>query len=227
MDSVREIAHRHNIKVIEDAAQAHGASYKGVRVGTIGDAAAFSFYPAKNLGAFGDGGAVITNDAKLADQVRVLRNYGSRTKYYNESKGFNSRLDDLQAACLRVKLAKLEEWNARRRRAAVYYLKGFAGVPGLTLPQLLTGVNPVWYAFVIRHPQRNALQKHLLTAGIETLIHYPLPPHLQEAYGEMGYTKGCFPIAEKMAEEVLSLPISPHLSVKQQDYVIERVASFS
>jgi len=211
MDPLKEIAHKHDLRVIEDAAQAHGARYKGRRVGTLGDAAGFSFFPSKNLGAVGDGGAVVTNDAELADKVRVLRNYGSRVKYYNEVKGFNSRLDELQAALLRVKLVKLDEWNARRRALAAQYLEALRDIPDLTLPYVPEWAEPVWHLFVVQHPQRDALQKHLVGAGIGTLIHYPIPPHLSDAYADEGWVAGDFPITEIMAGRTLSLPIGPHL----------------
>lgn len=225
MDALNEIAAPHGIKVIEDAAQAHGARYKGRRAGALGDAAAFSFYPGKNLGALGDGGAITTDDAQLADAVRVLRNYGSRVKYYNEHKGFNSRLDELQAALLRAKLPKLDEWNARRQKIAEQYRQGFANIPGLLLPYVPKYIDPVWHLFVVRYLERNALQKHLTAADVGTLIHYPLPPHLQQAYAEMNFGRGSFPLSERLAEEVLSLPIGPHLSSAEADHVVTEVTN--
>jgi dTDP-4-amino-4,6-dideoxygalactose transaminase len=227
MDAINEVAALHGIKVIEDAAQAHGARYKGRSVGALGDAAGYSFYPGKNLGALGDGGAVTTNDAELADRIRVLRNYGSRTKYYNEAKGFNSRLDELQAALLRVKLAKLDEWNSRRKQIATHYLHTLEGVADLILPSVPDGVEHVWHLFVVRHPDRQLLLDHLASAGIGTLIHYPRPPHLQAAYAELGYVLGDFPFSERVAEEVLSLPIGPHLSDETVDYIISQLSSFN
>lgn len=216
MDVINAVAKKHSLKVIEDAAQAHGARYKGRRVGSLGDAAGFSFYPGKNLGALGDGGAVTTNDAELAEKVRVLCNYGSRMKYHNEVKGFNSRLDELQAAFLREKLKKLDEWNARRKVLAAEYLQQLSPRPGegvreITLPFVPDWANPVWHLFVVRSPQRDALQRHLADCGIGTMIHYPIPPHLQPAYAELGYREGVFPIAERIHRQVLSLPIGPHL----------------
>jgi len=225
MDALNEIAAPHGIKVIEDAAQAHGARYKGRRTGALGDAAAFSFYPGKNLGALGDGGAITTDDAQLADAVRVLRNYGSRVKYYNEHKGFNSRLDELQAALLRAKLPKLDEWNARRQKIAEQYRQGFANIPGLLLPYVPKYIDPVWHLFVVRHLKRNTLQKHLTAADVGTLIHYPLPPHLQQAYAEMNFARGSFPLSERLAEEVLSLPIGPHLSSAEAAHVVTEVTN--
>jgi dTDP-4-amino-4,6-dideoxygalactose transaminase len=223
MDPINALASRYGLKVIEDAAQAHGARYKGRRAGGLGDAAGFSFYPGKNLGALGDGGAVVTNDDKLADRVRVLRNYGSKIKYNNEVKGYNSRLDELQAALLRVKLRKLDEWNDRRRAVAKKYLQYFAAVPELILPGVPDWAEPVWHLFVVRHPQRDALQKKLGEAGIGTLIHYPIPPHRQPAYADFGYGEGDFPISERIASEVLSLPMGPHLVEKDFRDVIQKV----
>jgi dTDP-4-amino-4,6-dideoxygalactose transaminase len=226
MDAIKEVAAPFGLKIIEDAAQAHGTLYKGRRVGGLGDAAGFSFYPGKNLGAFGDGGAVTTNDARLAERVRRLRNYGSQEKYYNETKGFNSRLDELLAALLRVKLKRLDEWNERRKAVARYYLQALEGTAGLRLPFVPEWADPVWHLFVVEHPDRAGLQEHLSARGIGTLIHYPLPPHLQEAYVELGYGRGSFPISEKMAGEVLSLPMGPHLSQEQADDIVSEVASF-
>lgn len=227
MDPLRDLASSYGLKVIEDAAQAHGAQYKGRRAGSLADAAAFSFYPGKNLGALGDAGAVVTNDDALADAVRVLRNYGSREKYYNETKGYNSRLDELQAALLSVKLSKLDEWNRRRKHVAARYLRELEGAGGVGLPRVPSWSDPVWHLFVVQHPDRTRLQSHLSAAGVGTLIHYPKPPHLQEAYVELGYSRGTFPIAEQMADEVLSLPIGPHMSDADVDFVISQVASFN
>jgi dTDP-4-amino-4,6-dideoxygalactose transaminase len=226
MNSIRALSREHELRVIEDAAQAHGATWEQRRTGTLGDAAGFSFYPGKNLGAFGDGGAVVTNDDELADRVRVLRNYGSRRKYYNEVKGFNSRLDSLQAAFLRVKVPHLDEWNSKRREIARQYLDGLAGLPGLELPGVAATADPVWHVFAVRHSQRDPLQCYLADFGIGTLIHYPVPPHLSGAYAEAGYKKGAFPLAESLAETVLSLPIGPHLSSAQVATIIDRVAAF-
>lgn len=211
MDPINAIAQRHGLKVVEDAAQAHGARYKGRRVGSLGKAAAFSFYPGKNLGALGDGGAVTTNDDALADQLRVLRNYGSRIKYHNEVKGFNSRLDELQAAFLREKLAILDEWNERRRLASADYCNVLAG-SGLELPWVPEWAEPVWHLFVVRHPQRDRLQAALSASGVTTMIHYPIPPHLQTAYADLGMRTGSLPITEAIHREVLSLPLWPQIS---------------
>jgi dTDP-4-amino-4,6-dideoxygalactose transaminase len=227
MDAIKEVAAPRGLKVIEDAAQAHGALYKGRPAGSLGDAAGFSFYPGKNLGAMGDGGAITTNDDGLADRLRVLRNYGSRVKYYNEEKGFNSRLDELQAALLRVKLRRLAGWNARRREIAALYLAALEGVPRLALPRVPPYADPVWHLFVVRHPERDRLQQSLAAAGVGTLIHYPVPPHLQRAYAELGYPAGSFPVAEGMAKEVLSLPMGPHASDAQAEYVVGQLSAFA
>ncbi|MDO8775169.1 MAG: DegT/DnrJ/EryC1/StrS family aminotransferase [Burkholderiaceae bacterium] len=219
MDPILAIARKHGLRVLEDGAQAHGARYKGQRLGAHGDAVAWSFYPGKNLGAMGDGGAVTTNDAQLADRIRVLRNYGSRVKYVNEVQGYNSRLDPLQAAILRVKLAHLDEWNARRSAIAVRYQLGLADF-GLTLPHVPDWAEPAWHLYVVQHPMRDMLHKALADAGVGTLIHYPIPPHLQQAYAQAGWEKGAFPLAERMANEVLSLSMGPHLEPDQVDAVI-------
>jgi dTDP-4-amino-4,6-dideoxygalactose transaminase len=225
MDAIRALARDHGLKIVEDAAQAHGATFNGKRAGSLGDAAGFSFYPGKNLGALGDGGAVVTSDDELADRVRLLRNYGSRKKYYNEVKGFNSRLDSIQAAFLRVKLQHLEQWNKRRREIAAHYLRELA-TPELTLPAVAPGTDPVWHVFVVRHPERDALQTHLANAGIGTLIHYPVPPHLARAYRELGFQQGDFPITESLANTVLSLPIGPHLPDKSWKAVVDATRAF-
>ena len=219
MDAINLIGKKYNLKVIEDAAQAHGAHYKGKRVGTLSDAAGFSFYPGKNLGAIGDGGAVTTNDSDLADKVRVLCNYGSRVKYHNEVKGFNSRLDELQAAFLREKLKKLDGWNEQRKLVANNYLSAL-GNCGVVLPHIPEWADPVWHLFVVRSPNRGQLQKKLGDAGVGTMIHYPIPPHLQRAYAELDYSRGAFPIAEKIHAEILSLPIWPGMNSVQIQYVI-------
>lgn len=215
MDPIVAIARRHGLKVLEDAAQAHGALYKGRKAGALGDAAGWSFYPGKNLGAFGDAGAVTTNDDDVADRVRVLRNYGSRTKYFNEVRGFNSRLDPLQAAFLRVKLRYLDEWNARRRAVAERYLAELKGVGSLILPAVHKQAEPCWHLFVVRHPRRDLLQQHLTQGGIGTLIHYPIPPHLSDAYAEEGFKERHLLITEELAQTALSLPMGPHLEASQ------------
>lgn len=225
MDAINAIARQHGLKVIEDAAQAHGARYKGRRVGTLGDAAGFSFYPGKNLGAIGDGGAVTTNDADLADKVRVLSNYGSRLKYHNEVKGFNSRLDELQAAFLREKLKRLDGWNRQRQILATEYLRQLVA-PELTLPFVPDWADPVWHLFVVRSSRRDALQAYLQQQCIGTMIHYPIPPHLQNAYSELGLKQGVLPISEIIHREALSLPMGPALSSTQVEYVCRTVNGF-
>ncbi|MHB1116072.1 DegT/DnrJ/EryC1/StrS family aminotransferase [Sideroxydans sp.] len=224
MDAILDIAKKHGLRVLEDGAQAHGARYKGKRIGAHGDVVAWSFYPGKNLGAFGDGGAITTNNAEFADRIRVLRNYGSRVKYVNDVKGFNSRLDPLQAAALRVKLRYLDEWNDRRKAIAGRYRAGFEGT-GLTLQHSPEWSDSAWHLFVVRHPRRDALQKILTEAGIGTLIHYPIPPHKQRAYADIGMAAEAFPLASRIADEVLSLPIGPHLSSELADEVISAVRS--
>ena len=226
MEIIWQIAEKHRLTIIEDAAQTHGGWYRDRMAGNLGDAAGFSFYPSKNLGAFGDGGAVTTNNDELADKIRVLRNYGSRQKYYNEVKGHNSRLDPLQAAFLRVKLNHLDDWNKRRDRIAKRYLDNLRHTPDLGLPLVPAGIVPVWHLFVISHPERDRLQAYLKDHGIGTLIHYPVPPHLSEAYQELGYQAGDFPITEKLADTFLSIPIGPHLSMDDADCVIETIQEF-
>lgn len=228
MDAINRIAKKHNLKVIEDAAQSHGALYNKKRTGTLSDAAGFSFYPGKNLGAFGDAGAIVTNDDYLADKVKVLRNYGSKVKYFNDVKGFNSRLDPLQAAFLRVKLKYLDQWNERRRKIACRYLEDLKSVSGLELPLVEKHIEPAWHLFVVRHPERSRLQKFLSENGIETLIHYPVPPHLSKAYeGEIKNENGeSLAVTERLAKTVLSLPIGPHLSFEEQDFVINALQRF-
>ncbi len=215
MDPIGAFAARHGLRVLEDAAQAHGARYRGRRVGGLGDAAAWSFYPGKNLGALGDGGAVTTDDDALAERLRTLRNYGSRTKYVHETLGVNSRLDELQAAVLRVKLRHLDRWNERRREVAAHYLAALADLApttGLTLPAVPAWAEPVWHLFVVRSPERDRLQQHLKAQGIETLVHYPTPPHRQGAYRHLELLPGRLPLAEALHEQVLSLPLGPHLT---------------
>lgn len=222
MDGIKEVANAHKLWILEDAAQGHGARYKGKRVGSLADVAAWSFYPGKNLGAFGDAGAVTTNDSEIADRVRTLRNYGSRIKYFNEVQGFNSRLDEIQAATLRVKLKYLDEWNERRLTIAAYYREQLSQT-NLVLPVVPEWAEAVFHLFVVRSVNRDELRSRLEEAGIHTLIHYPVPPHLQAAYSNLGFAKGAFPISEKIHEEVLSLPIGPHLSESQAKAVVDAV----
>jgi dTDP-4-amino-4,6-dideoxygalactose transaminase/predicted nucleic acid-binding protein len=220
MEPILAIAKKHGLRVLEDGAQAHGARYKGKRIGAHGDVVAWSFYPGKNLGAYGDGGAITTDDPELAERISILRNYGSRVKYVNEVCGFNSRLDPLQAAALRVKLKVLDEWNARRANLAAVYNNQLVNM-GLKLPVVPAWAEPVWHLYVVEVPARDTLQKKLTDAGVGTMIHYPIPPHLQQAYANTGFSAGDFPIAERMAKQVLSLPIGPQLRVEQQEFVID------
>ena len=223
MDAIVRIARKCGVKVIEDNAQAHGARYRGRRTGSLGDAAAISFYPGKNLGAFADAGAVTTNDDELADRIRALRNYGSIKKYHNDFKGYNSRMDELQAAFLKVKLGRLDEWNSRRCSVAARYLSELDGIPRLKLPIVPEGVEPVWHIFALRHPRRTELQASLAKAGIGTLIHYPIPPHLSGAYAISGWKPGDFPIAEEIAKTELSLPMGSHLTPERQHAAIQAI----
>ena len=222
LDPILAIARQHGLRVLEDAAQAQGARYKGRRIGGHGDVVAWSFYPGKNLGALGDAGAVTTNDPELAERIRVLRNYGSRVKYVNEVQGYNSRLDPIQAAVLRVKLQHLDAWNVRRAAIASTYLEGLRNT-ALMLPQVPEFADPAWHLFVIRHQNRAALQKQLTDAGIGTLIHYPIPPHRQQAYASSSFKHDAFPIASRMADEVLSLPMGPHLSKQDAAHAVAAI----
>jgi dTDP-4-amino-4,6-dideoxygalactose transaminase len=219
MDAIVALGRDHGIPVIEDAAQAQGARYRGRRAGTLGDAAGFSFYPGKNLGAMGDAGAVTTDDDALAERVRTLRNYGSKVKYHHDVPGMNSRLDSIQAAALRVKLRYLDEWNGRRRSLAARYIEGLGGVEGLVLPAPAEWAEPVWHLFVVGSPQRDTLQRRLSEAGVDTIIHYPIPPHRTGAYAG-GFAGVRLPVAERLADEVLSLPMGPHLSAEDADVVV-------
>ena len=225
MGPINDIAQRHGLRVVEDAAQAHGARYRDRRVGSLADAAGWSFYPTKNLGAYGDAGAVTTDDDELAEKVRLLRNYGSKTKYYNEEKGINSRLDELQAALLRVRLKHLDEWNSRRTRIAGKYLEELRETE-LMLPAVCAGACPVWHLFVVRSRHREELQAYLKSRGVHTLVHYPVPPHLQKAYPELALPAGSLPITEAIHREVLSMPMGAHLPDAGVLRVIEGVRSF-
>ncbi len=226
MDQIMLIAEKHGLKVIEDAAQAHGSLYKGRKSGSLGHAAGFSFFPGKNLGALGDSGAVTTNDASLADKVRVLRNYGSEKKYHNSYKGYNSRLDELQASLLRAKLPHLDEDLARRKQVAAIYNKELNGVLNLTLPNVQEWSSHAWHLYVVRSSKRELLQQHLKSEGVETLIHYPIPPHLQPAYSEYRFMERELPLADVISREVLSLPMGPHLNPEQCETVIRTIQSF-
>lgn len=225
MDEINKIARKYNIRVIEDAAQAHGARYKGFRVGALADAAAFSFYPGKNLGALGDAGAVTSNDSSLTGIVKELGNYGSKVKYVHENIGYNSRLDELQAAILRVKLSKLDQWNLTRKTIANFYLENITG-KNFVLPHSEEWADSVWHLFVVRHPERERLRSYLLSKGIEVMIHYPIPPHLQKAYESKTSLYKTLPIAEEISNTSLSLPIGPHLSQEEIAYICETANNF-
>jgi dTDP-4-amino-4,6-dideoxygalactose transaminase len=224
MEPINEIAREYGLKVIEDSAQAHGARYKNKPIGGLGDASGFSFYPGKNLGALGDGGAVTTNDSDLADNIRILRNYGSRKKYENEIKGFNSRLDELQAAFLCEKLKSLNQHNERRRQIADTYMTELAKVTNIILPVVPEWAEPVWHQFVVRTSNRDRLIKHLHDTSISTMIHYPIPPHLQLAYSEL--KEKSFPLSTKIHSTVLSLPIDPTLNSIEIIEIIDAVNAF-
>lgn len=225
MDAITQIARRHGLLVFEDSAQGHGAFYKGRRTGSLGDAAGFSFYPGKNLGAYGDGGAVVTNDPVIADRVRMLRNLGQRAKYDHQVKGYNHRLDTVQAAVLRVKLPHLDHWNAGRRRAAAEYDRLLADLPVIS-PRVAAGAGHIYHLYVIRVRDRDGLMQHLKQAGIATGIHYPVPIHLQAAYRDLGYKRGDFPITETLADEILSLPMYAELSNDAIAYVVDAIAAY-
>lgn len=219
MGEIKRVASKYGLKVIEDAAQAHNAKYYGVKAGALGDAAGFSFYPTKNLGALGDGGAVTTNDDDLADKVRMLRNYGSKVKYEHCYKGHNSRLDEMQAAVLRVKLRYLDMWTKERQTIAEYYISNIIN-KNIKLPAMMTDIDNVWHVFPILYPDRKTAQKQLLDQKIMTAIHYPIPIHLQKAYVELGYTVGDFPCAEKIANEEISLPLWQGMRQEELDVII-------
>lgn len=241
MTPIMDIANKYNIKVLEDAAQAHGADYNGKKCGSLGNAAAFSFYPGKNLGAFGDGGAITTDDYELADKVRTLANYGSKLKYYNDSKGYNCRLDEIQAAILRVKLKYLDNWNKRRHQLAMSYstisnynirlpyqdleCNRYEDVISYVLPLSGANVIPCWHQYVIQSKTRDTLAQNLKSVDIETMIHYPVPPHKQKAY--MEYNRMNFPIADKVANVCLSLPISPFHDLEDIERITSTITDFS
>lgn len=226
MDAIQEIANRHHLFVIEDACQAHGARYHGHRTGSLGDAAAFSFYPAKNLGAYGDGGIAVTNDPVIAEKVRMLRDYGQLEKYHHLTIGYNSRLDTLQAAVLRVKLSHLDAWNAARRDHAAHYTRLLAGSEVVT-PTVMADVESVWHLYVIRSHCPDGLRNHLTQHNIQTGIHYPIPIHLQPAYLHLGYKTGDFPVTEKYAKEILSLPMYAELQPDAITHVVDVIRAFN
>lgn len=225
MDKIMDIAKKHNLYVVEDSAQAHGALYKGKRVGSFGDAAGFSFYPGKNLGALGDAGAVVTNNNELAEKIRAFGNYGSDYKYHHIYKGNNSRLDEMQAAFLSIKLSCLDRMNEERRKIAKKYLDRIDN-PLVKLPVVEEFAQPVWHIFAVRCDKRNELEKYLCDNGIGTNKHYPIPMHLQECYKDLGYQQGDFPIAEEISKTELSLPMFYGMSDKQVEYVITKINEF-
>jgi dTDP-4-amino-4,6-dideoxygalactose transaminase len=223
MDRIMEIAARHNLKVVEDAAQAHGARWRGRRVGSLGDAATFSFYPGKNLGAFGDAGAVISNDEELIERVRMLANHGRLEKYTHRMEGHNSRLDGLQAAILRVKLRHLDQWNETRRQHADFYREALTGSE-VRSPEVNENALPVWHLFVVRVPDRESFQQRLKDQGVATGIHYPVPLHLQPAYEHFQLSRGSFPVTEMVANEVVSLPMYPELTSEQLETIVNALS---
>lgn len=225
MDKICAIAKKYDLQIIEDCAQSHGACYGGQMTGSFGISGCFSFYPTKNLGAFGDAGAIVTDDKDFADKIRMMRNYGSKIKYYNEIEGVNSRLDEMQAALLRVKLAHLNELNQERAVLADRYTRGINNCKILK-PQVRNGASSIYHQYVIRCEDREKLQKFLMDKGIQTQIHYPVPPHLAECYERLGYKKGDFPVTEKYSNEVLSLPIYTGMTLEEQEYVIEKLNKF-
>ena len=223
MEKIWQLAKKYDLKIIEDSAQAHGAMYNNIRTGNLGNASGFSFYPGKNLGALGDGGAITTNDEALFNKMKTIANYGSEKKYYNETKGFNSRLDELQAAILNIKLLKLDEDNAKRRKVAKYYCEHINN-PAIILPTYKNDNSHVWHVFVIRNKKRNTLKQYLQQQGVETLIHYPIPPHKQAAYPELKHYS--LPLTEQIHEEVLSLPISPVLDMAEVELITEAINKY-
>ena len=220
MKNICEIAEKYNLKIIEDCAQSHGAKFDEKMTGTFGAAGCFSFYPTKNLGAFGDSGAVVTNDEELANKIKMLRNYGSEIKYHNKLEGVNSRLDEIQAALLRVKLKHLNELTDERERIAERYLTGIKN-PNIILPTIREGSNHVWHQFVVRCDNRDRFKNYLEQKNIKTVIHYPIPPHLAECYKRLGFKRGDFPLTEKFSDEVLSLPMFNGITADEIDYVID------
>jgi len=226
MPQIMSIAAENGLKVVEDNAQAHGARFAGKLTGAFGHANASSFYPTKNLGALGEAGAITTDSDELCEAAKIWRNYGSEKRYYNQVKGYNNRIDELQAGLLSLKLRYLSQWTAERQQAAARYLSNMAGISGLVLPHTHVDATHVFHLFVLRTVQRNELQNYLSEKGITTVIHYPIPPHLQQAYSPSGYERGDFPVAELLAETSLSLPLFPGIREDQIDYVSEQIIGF-
>ena len=225
MEDIKEIAERHHLYLLEDCAQSHGAAYKGQMTGTFGDVGCFSFYPTKNLGAFGDAGAIVTDRPEIAERIRMLRNYGSRKKYFNEIEGVNSRMDEIQAALLSVKLSHMQELTQERILAGQYYEEQIRN-PCIVKPDIRSGADHVYHQYVIRCKDRDRLKAYLDEHGIETQIHYPVPPHLAECYQYLGHHPGDFPITERDADEVLSLPLYTGITKEEQDHVITVLNQF-
>lgn len=225
MDKICDIARKYNLKVVEDCAQSHGACFGGKMTGTFGDVGCFSFYPSKNLGAFGDAGAIVTNDAHIAESVKIFRNYGSEKRYYNKVVGTNSRLDEIQAGLLRVKLQHLPELTAERMKISEAYLRNIRN-SRIKLPKIRDNATAIWHQFVIRCEERDRLQEYLKEHGIDCIIHYPIPPHLSEAYRYLGMKKGSLPITEKYAQEVLSLPLYNGMTKEECQYVTDCINNF-
>jgi dTDP-4-amino-4,6-dideoxygalactose transaminase len=225
MQPILDFARQNDLLIIEDCAQSHGALYRGRKTGSLGNVAAFSFYPTKNLGAYGDGGMVVTNDESLAEKVRLLRQYGWKERFISHVRGLNSRLDELQAAILRVKLKYLDAWNDRRRNLARLYIQRLS-TSGLELPIPPLEDRHVFHQFVVRHPQRDALRRSLKDKGVQTAVHFPLPVHLQPAYADLGSAAGSLPVTEKIAGEILSLPMYPELSEAQVEFITQCIVNF-
>ena len=226
MDPMIEIARKHNIAIIEDACQAHGALYKNRKAGSMGTAGCFSFYPGKNLGAFGEAGAVVTRDEEIAQKIRIIRDHGQQKKYFHEMEGYNGRLDAIQAGVLRIKLRRLSHWNQARRENAAYYNELLSNISGITIPVEADFAGSVYHLYVILVDQRDDLQKFLSDRGIATGLHYPLPLHLQKAYSHLGHKKGSFPVTEMVARRLLSLPMYPELTREQIEYVAQSIKDF-
>ena len=225
MDTIMETARKHNLRVVEDCAQSHGARFRGKMTGTFGDIGCFSFYPSKNLGAFGDGGAIVTDDSSIADDVRIFRNYGSEKRYYNKVVGTNSRLDELQAGLLRVRLAHMQELEEEKRKICSRYLAELCH-PDIILPDTREEATHIWHQFVIRTEQRQELIDYLNRKEIGTIIHYPIPPHLSEAYQDLNVCRGSLPVTERYAETVLSIPLYNGMTDEEQDFVIDAINAF-
>ena len=226
MDPIVDIAEKHNLVVIEDACQAHGAVYKGKKAGSMGAVGCFSFYPGKNLGAFGEGGAAVTNDEALAQKIRMIRDHGQARKYYHDMEGYNGRLDAIQAGVLRIKLKRLAEWNRLRQQNAAYYDEQLSAIPEVTVVKQNEDTESVYHLYVIQVDNRDELQKYLSEKGIATGLHYPMPLHLQKAYAYMEHKKGDFPVTERIADRLLSLPMFPELKREQMEYVVDSIKLF-